>query len=320
MKILMLISALELGGAETHVATLARSLKERGHQVFVASGGGALADELAREGIKQIKLDLSSHSPIKLLFSRLKLNRLQKRYSFDLLHAHSRIAALLAHSVSKRRRIPLVTTVHAKFRTSPLLKRVSRWGTLSISVSEDLKQYLCEEYGVLSDNVYVIPNGIDTDRFSRKQEPSEKEFRIVFVSRMDKDCSLGAFWLCRIAPMLCKRIVGLRIILCGGGDELESLKKEAQRINKTIGRECVELAGRLDDVRSALEGAHLFVGVSRAALEAMSMELPVVLCGNEGFFGELREDNFMRAMSGNFCARGEKAGSPKELFTEIMKV
>lgn len=320
MKILMLVSSLEVGGAETHVADLSRSLSERGHQVFVASGGGKLAEELKKEGIKQIKLDLSSRSPIRLILSWIKLARLQKKYSFDILHAHSRIAALLAHSVSKRKRVPLVTTVHAKFKTGLILKRLSKWGSLSISVSEDLKQYLCEEYGVLSDNVFVIPNGIDTKRFTRRAKRDESEFRISFVSRMDKDCSKAAFWLCRIAPMLDKRISNLRITLCGGGDSYETLKKEAEATNKIIGRRCVELTGSAKDVREILEGSHLFVGVSRAALEAMSMELPVALCGNEGFLGELREDNFLRAMSENFCARGESQGSPRALFEAILKI
>ena len=320
MKILMLISSLDCGGAETHVSTLTRSLVKNGHNVWVASKGGREADSLAREGIPQIRINLASHNPLRLLASKIKLSRLVRRNSFDVIHAHSRIAALLGSSVARKQRIAFVTTVHARFKVGFISRRLSRWGSLSIAVSEDLKQYLCEEYGVLSDNVFVIPNGIDTERFKPLADRTSRSFRIAFVSRMDKDCSQGAHWLCRIAPMLNKCIKDLDIVLCGGGNAYESVKKEAIRANRIIGRECIRMLGRVGDTAEALRGANIFVGVSRAALEAMSMEIPTLLCGNEGFFGEICEDNFLESRAENFCGRGEHKGSADRLFREIIKI
>ena len=46
MKILMLIDSLGVGGAETHVETLAQDLATLGCEVVVASSGGAIADKL----------------------------------------------------------------------------------------------------------------------------------------------------------------------------------------------------------------------------------------------------------------------------------
>ena len=51
MKILMLTDRMEIGGAETHIAQLLRTLQAMGCEVALFSGGGRLADELEKEGM-----------------------------------------------------------------------------------------------------------------------------------------------------------------------------------------------------------------------------------------------------------------------------
>ena len=51
MKILMTAMALDIGGAETHVLELSRSLKSMGHDVTVASNGGVYVAELDFEAM-----------------------------------------------------------------------------------------------------------------------------------------------------------------------------------------------------------------------------------------------------------------------------
>lgn len=322
MNILMLVSALDCGGVETHIVSLAKEMRDRGHGVAVASSGGRLAAELEGAGISHIRLPLASHDPIKLALAVRKLIKLVRTHGFDIIHAHSRIAALVGWAVSKRCGVSMTVTAHAKFRSGYLLRRLSRWGTLSVTVSQDLKQYLCEEYGVLSDNVFVIPNGIDAGRF-RKREIKNKVsdgFNVAFVSRMDKDCALGAKLLCEAAPRLAESIKGLEIYLCGGGNAYKKIKRAARRANKKIGYGCVQVLGHCDDVTKILKNADVFVGVSRAALEAMAMGVPTVLCGNEGFLGAVNPGNFTEAGESNFCCRGMKKPEVKAIIGEIIRL
>ena len=52
-RILFLVPRMNIGGAETYVYTVAKELQRRGeHEVFVASAGGKLSEELAAMGIK----------------------------------------------------------------------------------------------------------------------------------------------------------------------------------------------------------------------------------------------------------------------------
>ena len=306
MKILMLTDRMEAGGAETHIAQLILGLREIGCEVALLSGGGALADELEKLGIRQYRVSLPTHDPFRLLAWRRYVRKLTAREHFDILHAHARIPALLIRGCERYGAAGIVT-VHALFRTNAFLSRVCHWGGRTVAVSEDLRQYVCEVYGVPAERVCVIPNGIDLERFYPKQEPQEHAdgtIRILFASRLDADCSLGAELLCALAPTLCTRYPTLRICIAGGGSELGHVGALAREANRILGRVAVTLTGWVADMPSLLREQDIFVGVSRAAMEACASGCAVILCGNEGYFGMMQETNIREAMLSNFCARG----------------
>ena len=58
MKILLLTTHLNIGGISTYVVSLAKALKDKGEEVFVASSGGVLVSELTHEGISHIKINI----------------------------------------------------------------------------------------------------------------------------------------------------------------------------------------------------------------------------------------------------------------------
>lgn len=63
-------------------------------------------------------------------------------------------------------RFPFVTTAHWVFDTGGILKYVTNWGEKTVAVSEDIKQYLMDNYHVPEKDIFVTVNGIDTDKFS----------------------------------------------------------------------------------------------------------------------------------------------------------
>ena len=318
MRILILTDSMDAGGAETHVLTLAKGLREKGHVVIVASGGGRAAEELKRMGIKHVELPLASHCPTLAADSYFRLCIICRRARIDIIHAHARMAAFIGARVAHKLSIAFVTTAHARFALTPLRKLFSRWGTLCGAVSEDIKQYVCESYGVSPDNIRVIENGIDTRLFSPAKNRSGEGIRLVFMSRMDTDCSKAALMLCEIAPELHARFPDLSITLAGGGELLEKVKARARRA-----RGCgmgIHVLGQVSDVPALLREADIFVGVSRAALEAMSCGVPTVIAGDEGFFGIVDEYNFNDAKNDNFCARAYTNLTTNELFDSICRL
>ena len=318
LKILILTDRLDLGGAETHIAQLALMLTEFGNEITVISSGGVVAEQLKKCGITHICMPLGTHSPVRWLILRHKIRVLIRQEKFDIAHAHARIPALLIYGV-RRLGCAEIVTVHAKFRAGLLRRLFSRWGEHSIAVSEDLRTYLHSVYKIPMQRISVIPNGIDLSTFSPgfKKENSNT-LCILFASRLDEDCSRGAELLCEIAPRLAEQIPNLRITVAGGGKKMPEIAERAENINRGLGFDCISVVGAVQDMPSLLQEQNIFVGVSRAALEATACGCAVVLCGNEGYGGILREESFWQASLSNFCARGEQRPSAENLLGDLL--
>ena len=319
MKILLITAAMDTGGVETHIFCLARELSKAGETIWVASSGGRLAEKLTAAGVRHFTLEASKSAPLSLLSGRKKLRSLISSERFDVIHAHSRISAFLVYPLAKEYRVPFVTTVHAKFSTSPLYRQLSRWGDITVAVSEDLRQYLCESYGISSENTRVIENGIDTLKY-RPNVSQKSGKRVVFISRLDRDCSLGAEILCNIGGRLRERFDGLEIVICGGGECLEDIRVSAAEACERVGARFISVIGHVEDTARVLSEAAVFVGVSRAALEALASGIPTVLFGNEGAMGLMdSEDRLSLAELSNFCCRGEGRNEEEYLFSELCR-
>lgn len=149
--------------------------------------------------------------------------------------------------------------------------------------------------------------------------------KVIFVSRLDKDCSLGADLLCNIAHQLATKLKNPKIIIIGGGTEFDRIYRISNEINAKINRELIEVVGNVQNPREYFTDGALFVGVSRAALEAMSKGLAVILLGNEGYLGLLDENNLQIAIKTNFTCRNHnrendsKKSLKKRLFEEIIR-
>ncbi len=320
MKILILTDQLEIGGAETHIAQLAQELAGRGEQVIIASAGGRVADRLEEYGILQIRIPLNTHSPIRWLFLRRKIRALIKREKIDVAHAHARIPALLIHGI-RRLGCAEIVTVHAKFRAGLVRRLLSRWGESSIAVSEDLRAYLHSVYEIPMQRIAVIPNGIDLLQFSCKEEKeADGTLRILFASRLDADCSRGAELLLEIAPFLAQQIPNLSITVVGGGKKMPEIAERAEKINHALGFSCISVPGSVQDIAPLLREQDIFVGVSRAALEAAACGCAVILCGNEGYGGILKKESFFEASLSNFCARDSQRPSREQLLQDVLEL
>ena len=178
MRILLVTEGMERGGAETHVAALARGLRDAGDEVEVLSAGGREAERLLREGVGQICVPFC-RTPVGAVKSILAMRRALTRGGYDVLHAHARYPAFLLRVAAFGRRTPIAVTAHARFRHGPLLRRVCFWGDFTVAVSEDIRCDLLRFCRLPQDRVLVIPNGIDVHDFSpiRTEEKSTNVHR-----------------------------------------------------------------------------------------------------------------------------------------------
>lgn len=341
MNVLLLIDTLNRGGAETHLLTLAEQLCRNGVNVTVASGGGTLEQTLAQTGATALHFPTPLRAAGMLPNARW-LRRLLRAQHFDTVHAHTRRTALLCRlatlrplplppaaaplAVTYRRRglrralQPLrVVTAHAKF--APRCRSLSFWGDTTIAVSEDIRAHLQAAFALPAQRVTVIPNGIDLSRFRPSPQLHDPTtFCVTFASRLDADCSMVAEQLLSLAPRLAaacrERGARLQLTILGGGDRLERLRAVATQLEAHTDTRGL-LPGGVDDPWRYFVQSDVFVGVSRAALEALACGCTVVLAGNEGYGGVLHPQEFSHHAKTNFCCRDLPSPTEEKLLAAL---
>lgn len=322
MRILMLTSRMSIGGAESHIYTLARTLTELGHKIVVASGGGAFERALRDSGIGHVTMPLDRKDAISLSLSYTGISRIIEKFRPDIVHSHSRIPSLLAERYKKEKdpHIRLITTAHMPFRTSPALKILSKWGERTIAVSDDLSEYLTGEYSLPREQISVIENGVmipTKEEIALKRAITRGSLGIprdarVFcsVSRSSESRAALSAYLCRHAPKIL--MDNEYLILCISGavgherDITRELYEAQENANKEMGRCAVIIVEGEADIYPYLSASDVFIGVSRAAMEAMAHSLPVIIAGNEGVCGILTEENAEKERRTNLTGRDSR--------------
>lgn len=326
MKILMATMGLDIGGAETHIVELSKELKQQGHDVAIISNGGVYVDEITAVGIRHYKAPLNRRSLSDMHKAKAILRRVIEQEQPDIVHAHARIPAFLCGKLHRQMGFPFVTTAHWVFDARGVLRYLTCWGQRTVAVSDDIKAYLIREYGLPAENISVTINGIDTEKFSPKVSGDKvvAEFGLnpdqpilSYVSRMDASRAMVARQLIELAPQLEGAIPGIQLLIAGGGDVFDELSAKAQAVNQKLGRRCVVMTGARTDINEIVAAGQVFVGVSRAALEAMSAGKPVIVAGNEGYHGLFSPDKLEEAQAGNFCCRGLPLSTPEALLADV---
>ncbi len=329
MRVLMATMQLDIGGAETHIVELSKALARRGVEVFVASNGGAYVKELEDAGIKHFDVTLHNKAVSSLWSAYRKLERIILDYKIDVVHAHARIPGFLCGLLHRKHKFRFVTTAHWVFNTRFPFNLLTNWGDRTLAVSDDIKKYLVYNYGLDADDIRVTINGVDIEKFSDNIDFSDiaKEFdfgkdktRIVYVSRMDTDRSFAAHKLIEAVPYLIKEIPDVEVVIVGGGNDFEKVKEEADQMNKTLGSRVVIVTGGRIDINKFVASGDVFVGVSRAALEAMAARKPAIIAGNEGYIGIFDEDKLQLSIDTNFCCRGCEMTTMESLRDDLMKI
>ena len=329
-KVLMALMGMEIGGAETHVLELCKSLKRRGLDVYVVSNGGVYEGELIRHGIKHFKLPLHNKNPKNLISSYFSLKRIILENNIGLVHAHARIPAFLCGLLQKRLHFRFVTTAHAHFRNGFAYRILTNFGEASLAVAQDIKENLVKNYRMSDENVFLTINGIDSEVFSPDAIDSTRILRefeipwfytkIVNISRMDRDMTHAAHRLIELAPQLYRKNPNTRIIIVGGGNDYEAIAEKAENINNALGVRHVIVTNTRTDISRFLAAADIFIGVSRSALEAMACAKPVILAGGQGYLGVLNEDVLKSAINTNFTCRGHEEVTVENLQRDLFNL
>ena len=289
-KVLYVISAYALGGAEKHLLDVLDELSRTRFDVLVALPEGDLARLLDKRGIRNERVPLKG---VWDLAAVVRLFRCIRKEQPDVVHTHDPRASVFGRIAARWAGVPMIfSTVH----TSPLRRehvgglrnrmyiwvdqQTARWNRYVIAVSEAVRGELIHGVGVDAEKVITVHPGIRLDAFRPTYGASAPRisFHIGMVGRLEPE--KGHELVLRAMPEILRRSpVPVALHILGEGRRRPVLMKLVETHDLSSH---VVFAGYVQDVRDHLSQLDLVVsastreGLGIALIEAMAMGLPVV--------------------------------------------
>jgi glycosyltransferase involved in cell wall biosynthesis len=308
--ILQIIPELSAGGAERAAIDIAAALAEVGAKPLVASEGGRMTGELRTKGGIWLPFPAGTKNPLAMASNRRRLAELIDSESVALVHARSRAPAWVAYGVTRRKKIPFVTTYHGAYSTKGPFKlfynSIMAKGDAVIANSSYTARRIAELYPFARDNIRLIERGIDLRVFNPQEvDPSRvKSLRQAWnVALEDRIVLLpgrltswkGHKILIEAARLLvASGLTGTKFVLAGEDQSHASYVNQVDAAIAQAGLGATVLrTGHCGDIPAALLAATAVVVPStrpeafgRGAIEAQAMGTPVIV-SNLGGLAEL---------------------------------
>lgn len=251
-----------VNGVSTSVLMLKKGLEKKGHEVYVITTND---DAFKYDFDEEEKVLRVPGLPIGIYDYRLAgvyplraLNRI-KKWKLDIIHSHTEFSVgIFARFIAKQLNIPLVHTYHTMYEdyvyyiTKGFFDKTSKKVVKYLSLfycdktadslivpTEKTKELFKEKYNFQKD-IYVIPTGIEIDRFYDENidkqklkeikndlNISDKDFVIVYVGRVAQEKSIDL--LIKAHEKLVKKYKDIKLIIVGDGPDLPLFASDAEK-------------------------------------------------------------------------------------------
>lgn len=310
MRILQALPALYSGGVERGTVEFAADLVKRGHESFVVSKGGPMAEQLRGQGSEHIFMPIHRKTPAS--FGQiLPMRKLLLELKPDIVHVRSRMPAwivfLALKSIPANQRPAVVSTFHGMYSVTPYSAIMTRADHI-IAVSGCVKNYVLNNYPVPEEKLTVIQRGVDVDAFRQRelssqwldrwfrQYPQLADQKIIMMPGRISRWKGQLDFLAMMAQLVQERPDCHGIIVGGAepGKEsfLEELEKERARLNLT---DKVSFLGQRNDMTTLYLLADVVCHMStkpepfgRTVTEALASGTPVAAFDRGGAAETLR--------------------------------
>lgn len=169
MKIVLMITGLGIGGAETQVCNIADRLYELGNDVTLIYLNGNKEVSPVNKGVEVIALNMKK-TPLGLLSCIMLCRKILIEINPDVLHSHMVHANILSRLLRVITPIPVViSTAHSSNEGGRLRMSAYRFtdflADVSTNVSEEALKSFIRKKAMHSEKGIVVYNGINTDKF-----------------------------------------------------------------------------------------------------------------------------------------------------------
>lgn len=283
MNVLQILPELKSGGVERGTVDLAKYLQKTGHRAFVVSAGGPMVGDLTSAGVKHFALPVHKKSLISVFRSARALAAILRLEKIDVVHARSRVPALVAWLACRWTQVPFVTTCHGFYRKHPL-SFVMGWGKLVIVASRIIGKRMRDDFGVPHRKIRLIYRGVNLDEFKWSDAPAGPRTNAPVIGMIGRLTPIKGHPLFFKAMARVARVYpGLKIRIVGDASKPQ-YKEELSALVRQLGLSSnVEFLGTRYDVPALLAGMSVLCVPSvgeeafgRTVIEAGACGVPVV--------------------------------------------
>lgn len=306
MRILHLISSLDKGGAENHLALLAsQQVKNNIVMIVYLKGNNYWKKKLEKMNIKVVKLELNNvYNVFKLSKIIFLLAAIRNKFQPDIVHAHLSAMEFIGATLQffKKKNYKFVITKHldsfffeASYGQNRLIKGIFIDKIILkncdkvIFISNQAKKYFLKKIFLPKNKFKVIYYGFDNKNFLKK-----KEFKKTTLYNKIKRETKNSFVLCCIARHVKQKTLNFliesfstflrinsnsKLILLGSGPETQNLKKISKNFgidNKIIWINYSEFIKDILDLSDVFILPSKYEGLGLVLLEAMSAKKPII--------------------------------------------
>ncbi len=284
MNILQILPKLDVGGVETGTVDLAKGLIKKGHKAVVISGGGRLVQKLESLGARHYALPVYKKSFFVIFKMIPEVEKIIRSEEIDIVHARSRVPAIISFFASRRVGVRFLTTAHGYYSTN-LFSRIMGWSDLVIVSSSIVARHMAKDLGVPNNKIRLIPRGVDLEEF-KFQLPSntqKSEYKIGIIGRITP-IKGHDFFIQAIARAV-KLFPKIKVLIVGEAPkERPEYKKKLENLVSRLNIErFVEFVGVRENIAETLSSLDLVVlpsvgqeAFGRVIIESGAAGVPVI--------------------------------------------
>lgn len=170
--IAQILPALNTGGVERGVIEISKSLNDNGFKSIVLSSGGHMVPQLRRTGTTHYELNVNTKNPFKWPKIRKQVKLILEKENVDLIHLCSRAPAWIVFPLGRMLGIPVITSVHMRFRKTNFLKKyynsILTKGDSIIAISKHIEKTILESFPnpTIKNKITVVHRGVDLELFN----------------------------------------------------------------------------------------------------------------------------------------------------------
>lgn len=285
IRVVHVIVAGEVGGAERMLVDLAQPSAEVRHAVALFSPSAALRTVFRDAGLSVYDRGRVRENPLSYLWrsfgpvDEFWLREVLRVEAPRIVHLHTFASQVLGTRAALAAGARIVRTEHStRVFEDPSCIPFARWSMqrahVSVAISRHVHRVAVRRFAFARDKMRIIANGVDTARFSPAPfAPASDTLKLVAVGRFDRRKGMDR------AIEAVAQVPRAELTIVGDGDERARL---TAMVRKKHLEARVRFAGYATDPRPFLAEADAFLCASReeglgiALLEAMAMGRPVI--------------------------------------------